>query len=386
LAAAFNGSLKQILNLYKRVGVGMKRTLISFAVISAILGATSAQAGGLDRSGQGTSIILKEGNLLEVAFVSVDPTVSGTYTAAVGGGDTGNVAPSYSFSNFAIRTDISDNIGIAVIHDQPYGALVDWKGGFYNGTKADVESTALTALVSYGVADNVTVYGGLKSQSIKATVSVPLVRDYELTTSTSSAMGTVLGAAFEKPEIALRIALTYHAKVSHDMAVVETTGALGTNASTTSFDSPAAFNLDFQTGVAKNTLVFGTIRHVKWAQFSLEPANYKTLTTGPLKDYDDDTTSYSIGVGRKFTDQWSAAVTYGTEAALGGFGGPLGPTDAYSKIGLGATYNAKKLSVTVGVQQVDLGDIQTALSSGTITGTMSGNTTQVTAVKVGYKF
>jgi long-chain fatty acid transport protein len=365
----------------------MKRTLISFAVISAILGATSAQAGGLDRSGQGTSIILKEGNLLEVAFVSVDPTVSGTYTAAGGGGETGNVAPSYSFSNFAIRTDFSDDIGIAVIHDEPYGALVDWIGGGYDGTKADVESTALTALVSYGVADNVTVYGGLKSQTVKATVSVAAAASYELTSSSSSSIGQVLGAAFEKPEIALRIALTYHSKVRHDLAIVEDTAhpAFPSSASTMSFDSPAAYNLDFQTGVAENTLVFGTIRYVKWTQFLLEPTSYKGLTSGPLKDYDDDTTSYSIGVGRKFTDQWSAAVTYGSESPGGGFGGPLGPTDGYSKIGLGATYNAKKLSVTVGVQQVDLGDTQTA-SSGTITGDMSGNTSLVTAVKVGYKF
>ncbi len=38
-----------------------------------------AQAGGWDRSGQDTSIILKDGNLLEITSVSVNPKVTGTY-------------------------------------------------------------------------------------------------------------------------------------------------------------------------------------------------------------------------------------------------------------------------------------------------------------------
>jgi len=376
----------------------MKRTLISFAVLGTIFGAGMAQAGGLDRSGQDTSIILKEGNLLEITSVSVRPSVTGTYGSAVAGGTITDVAPDYSFVNLAFRTDISDDMALAIIQDEPYGANVNWTSdsGYsalgvpqtsYNGVKAQIKTSATTALVSYDAADNITVYGGLKSQSASASASNPLVGSYTISTNTDSSIGYVVGAAIEKPEIALRVAFTYHAKVSHDLAITETFTGGGVDfsvPSTLSFNTPEAYNIDFQTGVAENTLLFGTIRHVKWKQFLLEPKTYSstTLANKPLKDYSNNTTTYSIGLGRKFTDQWSAAVTYGTEAAEGTAGGPLGPTDAFTKMGVGVTYTGEKSTVTLGVQKVNNGDIELE----PVPATMSGNTTLVTAIKIGYKF
>jgi long-chain fatty acid transport protein len=372
----------------------MKRTLISFAVLGTILGAGMAQAGGFDRSGQDTSIILKEGNLLEITSVSVTPSVTGTYGAAVGGGAITNVAPSYSFTTLAYRTDISDDMSLAIIQDEPFGANVNWTsdsnvgisgtpGYSFIGISAQIKSSATTALVSYDAADNVTVYGGLKSQSVSASVSNPLVGVYELSTNTDSSMGYVVGAAFEKPEIAMRVALTYHSKVEHDLTIVESFGGVPKPSTALSLETPEAYNLDFQTGIAANTLLFGSIRHAKWTQFLVKPPQYFGATSGKtLKEFTADTTTYSIGLGRKFSDQWSGAVTYGTEAAEGTVGGPMGPTDGFSKVGLGVTYTGEKAIVTLGVQKANLGDI----SLEPIPTEMSGNTSLVTAVKVGYKF
>jgi long-chain fatty acid transport protein len=367
----------------------MKRTLINFAVLGTILGAASVQAGGFDRSGQDTSIILKEGRLLEITSVSVTPSVKGTYGAAVGGGAITNVGPSYSFINLAFRTDISDDMALAIIQDEPYGAHVNWTSATnaidgYQGIKAQIKSSATTALVSYDAADNITVYGGLKSQSVSASVSNPLVGVYELSTNTDSSIGYVVGAAFEKPEIAMRVALTYHAKVKHDLTIVESFGGAANPSTALSLDTPEAYNLDFQTGIAANTLLFGSIRHAKWTQFLVKPPGYFAAAGSALKEFTADTTTYSLGLGRKFNDQWSGAVTYGTEAAEGTVGGPMGPTDGFSKMGLGVTYTGENAIVTLGVQKVNLGDI--SLASGPITAEMSGNTSLVTAVKVGYKF
>jgi len=409
----------------------MKRTLINIAILSTILGTGMAQAGGFDVSGQDTSIILKEGNLLEITSVSVTPSVTGAYSAPVNGtpssgGSVSNVAPSYSFTNLAFRTDISDDMGLAIIQDQPFGANVSWNDGTavspptpassYNGVKAQIKSGATTALVSYALENNVTVYGGLKNQSVSASASNPVVVGYSITSKTDSSTGYVLGAAFEKPEIALRVALTYHTKVDHDLAIVETNQSGSTLApspfsSVMSFKTPEAFNLDFQTGVAENTLLFGSIRHVKWTQFELMPPIYKGLTTAAsnpsgsaLKDFDHDATTYNIGLGRKLNDQWSAAVTYGTEAATGDDGSALGPTDGYTKIGVGVTYTGEQVAITLGVQKANLGDTviptkytEAPTFSGTPTtmtdaGTsvneviMKGNTSMVTAVKMSYKF
>ena len=368
----------------------MKRTLINIAILSTILGTGMAQAGGFDRSGQDTSIILKEGNLLEITSVSVSPSVTGTYGAAVSGGAITNVAPSYSFTNLAFRTDISDDMALAIIQDEPYGAQVNWTSATnaidgYKGVKAQIKSSATTALVSYDAADNVTVYGGLKTQSVSASVSNPLVGGYGLSTNTDSSIGYVFGAAFEKPEIAMRVALTYHSKVKHDLTIVESFGGTATPSAALSLNTPEAFNLDFQTGIAANTLLFGSIRHAKWTQFLVNPARYFGAAGSALKEFTANPTTYSLGLGRKFNDQWSGAVTYGTEAAEGTVGGPMGPTDGFSKMGLGVTYTGEKAIVTLGMQKVKLGDISLA-SGSVLKAEMSGNTSLVTAVKVGYKF
>jgi long-chain fatty acid transport protein len=361
----------------------MKRTLISFAVLGTILAAAGAQAGGWDRSGQDTSIILKEGSLLEITAVTVAPTITGTYLA--NSASTGSVAPDYSFTNIAFRAEINDGLSIAVIQDEPFGASVDWKNGTgaYSTVNAKISSDATTVLVGYDL-DNVTIYGGIKNQTFGASANLPLssTSSYAITSTPDTSLGYVIGAAIEKPEIAMRVALTYHTKITHDVAIVETITGAGASQSSSilTADTPSSFNLDFQTGVAENTLLFGTIRSVKWTQTVLNPTVFVAAANKPLKEFTSDTVSYSLGLGRKFSDHWSGAVTYGNESAEGTVGGPLGPTDGYSKMGVGVTYSGEHANITLGVQQINNGDIVTAAA------TMADNTTLVTAVKIAYKF
>jgi long-chain fatty acid transport protein len=359
----------------------MKRTLISFAVLGTILAAAGAQAGGWDRSGQDTSIILKEGSLLEITSVTVAPTITGSYLGT--NLSTGGVAPDYSFTNIAFRAEINDGLSIAVIQDEPFGATVDWKNGTgaYSTVNAKISSDATTVLVGYDL-DNVTIYGGIKNQTFGAKAYVPIVAVgfMNITSTPDTSLGYVVGAAIERPEIALRVALTYHTKITHDVAIVETLNGGTPTSSTLTADTPSSFNLDFQTGVAENTLLFGTIRSVKWTQTVLNPTLYVENANKPLKEFTSDTVSYSLGLGRKFSDHWSGAVTYGNESAEGTVGGPLGPTDGYSKMGVGVTYSGEHADITLGVQQINNGDTPTPAA------TMSDNTTLVTAVKIGYKF
>ena len=372
----------------------MKRTLINMAVLGSILGASMAHAGGWDRSGQDTSIILKEGNLLEVTSVTVKPSVTGTYTAGTGTGSIANGVPSYSMTNVGFRTQVADGISIALIQDTPFGAEVDWDGtagvGF-GGIKAKINSSATSILGSYDI-DNVTIYGGLKNQSFSATATNPLVGGYSISSTTDSSMGYIFGAAIENPEIAMKVALTFSSKVKHDVTVTETAplgGYSGNHVSSLSAYTPESINLDFQTGIAENTLLFGSIRSVKWTQTELRPNVYAAVTDllGPalsLKKFDDNTVSYSLGLGRKLNDQWSGAVSYGFEKKLGGDGSPLGPTDGYNKLGLGATYTGEQAVVTVGMQKVNMGD--TNAVAGANEASMTNNSSLVTAVKVAYKF
>ena len=349
-----------------------------------MLGAGLVQAGGFDRTGQDTSVMLKEGSMVEITSVSVNPKITGTHgsSATV----TGEVAPNYSFTNVGFRTNVSDNFAIAIIQEKPFGANVDYTAGAagstYVGLKAKVDSSSTTLLTSYDM-DNVTVYGGLKNQSLSASATNPLVNTYTITSTADSSLGYVFGAAIENPETAMRLALTYHSKVNHDIAIVENYTGISATASTLKVTTPESFNIDFQTGIAANTLLFGTIRQAKWSQMSLCPAQYKAAATVCLKEFKNNVTSYTLGLGRKFSDHWSGAFTYGREASNDDKVSALSPTNGYNKMGLGVTYTGEQAVVTLGMQKINNGNVAKTTA---VAFDMSNNTTLVTALKVGFKF
>ena len=101
-----------------------------------------------------------------------------------------------------------------------------------------------------------------------------------------------------------------------------------------------------------------------------------------LVDYTDDVITYNLGVGRKFNDTWSAAVTIGYEKPGGTPVGNLGPTDGYTSVGLAATYTKDKMKITGGVRYIDIGDATTS----TIGGDFSGNSGFGAGVRIGMTF
>jgi len=356
----------------------MKNVLTAGAAL--LLTTSVASAGGLDRSGQPVGIIFEDGNVLQLSFGSINPTVVGETVAipmAVPAGiSSGDVGESYFQFGAGVKVSYGNSFDVALIYDQPFGAAVSYEdadAGYYTNTAtssltATVDTSALTALARYKINDNISVYGGLRYQTVEANVVVPIVAEYEITTDPSSAWGYVVGAAYEIPEIALRVALTYNSKISHDITGTETCGSPVCTGSpeVTEVDTPESFNLDFQSGIAEDTLLFGSIRYARWTQFDFRPNGYASATGGgdpaagaSLQQYDDDTVSYSLGVGRRFNDVYSGAVTVGYEAAQGGFSGPLGPTDGNFSVGLGGTYAQDTYEVTVGARYIMIGDAET---------------------------
>ncbi|WP_368188077.1 OmpP1/FadL family transporter [Aestuariibius sp. HNIBRBA575] len=329
---------------------------------------TLAHAGGLDRSGQGVGIIFEDGNTFQLSLGSINPTVSGVATGPGLTGASGDMADSYTQLSLAYKHELNDNLSLAIIMDQPFGANVDYadaSGGYYaTGGAAEVNSTAFTAVARYEMGNGFSVHGGLRYQTVDANVTLPSSATtlYNVDGDGSSGTGYLIGAAYEKPDIALRVALTYNSKVGHEMDVRESTllaatgASLGFADSTTEFDTPESINLDFQTGIAADTLLFGSIRYAKWTQFSFEPIGYVTANGEALQDYDNDVVSYNVGIGRRFNDTWSGAITYAYEAGDGEFVGNLGPTDGSKAIGIGATYTGDGYKVTAGMRHIWLGD------------------------------
>ena len=156
---------------------------------------------------------------------------------------------------------------------------------------------------------------------------------------------------------------------------------------TSSFETevPQSVNLEFQTGVAKDTLLFGSIRWVEWSVFEIAPPFYSSpsVVGQPLVDYVKDRVTYNLGIGRRFSEQWSGAVTVGYEASDGELTGTLGPTDGATSFGLAATYTMDAVRITAGVRYVDIGD---ATTNPPLNARFTENDGIGVGIRVGYSF
>ncbi len=366
--------------------------LRSILIGAALTGsATVAVAGGIDRSGQSIAALFEQGRYVELSLGAVSPNTSGVGSAAVGFGASGDLTPSYLQLGAAYKADINQQLSYALIYDQPFGADVDYPVGaayFARGSKAEFESHALTGLLRYKLPSNISFHGGIRVQSIEATASVPFVGNYSVKGESDVSVGYLVGVAYERPDIAMRVSLTYNSKIDHDVDTVENSPLGIGNRSVTEVTTPQSVNLEFQTGIAQDTLLFGGVRWTEWSEFAIAPANYGSavLAGGPLVSYADDVYTYSLGVGRRLNDTWSVAATVGYEKSNDGFVTNLGPTDGYKSLGLAATYTKDNMKITSGVRYVNIGDAQTRAGAAAPAGIFEDNDAVAFGVKVGFTF
>ena len=361
------------------------------AATALTIGASGALAGGIERTNQAVGILFEDGRYAEFTFGAVNPSVSGVSAPALGSAPSGDMAPSYLQFGAAFRDDINNNLSYALIFDQPFGADVAYPTGtayFATGSTAKLRSSALTAFLKYTTANNLSVYGGLRAQSLAAQANVPFIPGgYTAAGARDYSGGFVVGAAWENPAIAARVALTYNSKVKHDLNTLESSGAIAPNRpSTTRVETPQSLSLDLQSGVAANTLVFGGIRWVDWSEFDITPADYNTITGGSLVSYDDDTITYTLGVARRINQNWAVSFRVNYEAQNGGFASNLGPTDGLLGAVLGVQYTQGNTEISGGISYVDIGDAQTQITGVSPASSFTGNSAIGAGVRVGYRF
>jgi long-subunit fatty acid transport protein len=344
---------------------------LATAAALASLGATVAQAGGIDRSGQPIGIIFEEGRTIQLSFGFAMPSVDGNDVAAFGGSPSGNVANDFFSPSFGYKADINDRLSYAIILDQPFGADVSYPTGqsiALGGTVAKADAYALTGVMRYKFDENISVHACVRGQRADGNITLSGlayggVNGYQVALDNDIAFGWLVGAAYEVPEIALRVAITYNSKISHDFDTAETLAALGLNntpTGTTDVDLPQSVNIDFQTGIAADTLLFGSIRWVDWSEFKLRPPVFSSipgLEDGLINL--DDTTTYEIGIGRRFSEKWAGSVAVSYEDEGDPLVSPLAPTNGFIGLTLAGVYTINEQSdLTVGVNYTRLGDAQ----------------------------
>ena len=194
--------------------------------------------------------------------------------------------------------------------------------------------------------------------------------DYRSDYSSDTDVGFVLGAAYEIPEIALRAAVTYSSETSFEMD-----GTAGDLTAT----MPQSVNVDFQTGIAANTLAFANIRWAEWSEATVDD----TLA-GNLADFgNEDVTTYTVGVGRRFTDNFAAQFAVSYEKDFGAAVSNLAPTDGYISYSLGGAYTfTNGMELSGGIRYVDLGDATTE----NIGSSFTDNSATAIGLKLAYNY
>ena len=349
------------------------------------LTASPVLAGGVERSTQSMAILFQEGRYIEIGAQFARPRVSGDASGPFNpaSGPTGNIARRVFHGSLAYKADINEQVSYAIILDEPIGADVSYPSGtdaFLSGSKAKIDSTALTGVLRYSFGNGFSAYAGVRSVWSKGSVDLvfapPAVPStYTMQTNRDQAWGYLLGAAYEIPEIAARVSLTYNSKVKHKFDQTVNGVAMPDGFETT---IPESLHLEFQSGIAEDTILMGSVRWVRWQDFNISPAGNPNLVS-----YDRNSVTYTLGVGRRFNENWSGSVMLGYDTGNGKTTGNLQPVSSRRSIGLGASYTVDNITISGGVQYSRFGD---ATTRSPVNGTFSGNSMIGAGVRVGFSF
>lgn len=352
----------------------MKLKLLTIA--TAVVSSNYALAGAIERSGQSIAAFLEPGNYVEASISGLVPKVKGTVTPKFGNNhiaeSTGEVTESFQFYNFALKAQVTDSISMGLLYDEPFGADSAYPlekttalSDANITTSAEVISRNLSFLVGFQPSINWNFYGGpvYQTNEISTTLggtSVAPNNGYTFKFEQDSAIGLLAGLSYQIPEIALKASLTYRSEIDHESYAKETiaptfqpiSSALGLgNDEKTKVTTPQSINLDFQSGVAPNTLAFLNIRWVNWADITMRPYQFGKVSEAVtqmmlgnsggynLVEYYKDQYSINAGLARKFTDKWSGMFLAGWDSGVGSPIPSMGPVNGYWSTGVGFQYS-----------------------------------------------
>ena len=323
------------------------------AAIVVLLSTTAANAGGLERGGYNIDLLFDPSTYAaEAAATYVNPQRELDNVVDINTGITsGNLngrpndgigdTEGYWVPRIGVKAGIGDSVDCMADYSQPWGAHTNpgsnWAGANDNiETKIESDNYAATCSYKWDVGQGqFRVIGGAFYQEVGG-FKERLVTDLSPFGSPLSGVGRLdlegsgwgwrTGVAYEIPEYALRASLVYNSAVDLDNlgGTIDLTNTLlptpggfvpGTKYDVSSFASmPDSLELKLQTGIAPGWLAFGSVKWTDWSQLQViqvtanDTSDPRNLPTSLDLLYRDGWT-ISGGVGHKFNDQWSGAVS-----------------------------------------------------------------------------
>nr|WP_286796327.1 hypothetical protein [Psychrobacter sp. UBA6291] len=128
----------------------LKTLAVAIATFSV---ASMTNAAGLDRSGQDITAFLQDGTYAEAVYTYIDADVSGVDSS---GNKTGDIAESYDFFRYGVKTDVNERFSVGVLYDEPFGAAARYTG--------DNNFTGVANITGAGAIQNVATTAAGKTQ------------------------------------------------------------------------------------------------------------------------------------------------------------------------------------------------------------------------------
>jgi long-subunit fatty acid transport protein len=341
-----------------------------------------------------TDMMFEKGNYTSFAFGKFRPDVTDDKFATLGSMYKDRSAVTLTFKN-----QINDKISLGFAKYKSAEISLDYSTAstFFAAASLPNPYVALSVdtmalLGRYELDQRVSIIGGLKYSTGSGGGNVLSAPAGIIEAKADSVLGGIMGASYEIPEIALRISGVYQAK--QEMSHSSTTIVSGTviDLENTKSALPASFTIDFQSGIAPDTLLFGSIHRAFWSDAHVSFWSTAALGGGAVsgsyiqKSTWTDTTSLSLGLGRKLSDQWAVSGSLNYEAASEAAGTSLlSTTDGVRGITLGGKYTSEGgMTISAGINRSKLGD--KAVTSASQTGTFTNNSVTSIGFKVGHNF
>ncbi|WP_193177630.1 outer membrane protein transport protein [Oricola nitratireducens] len=315
---------------------GSKTLLIGMAFASAFSG--SAWAGGFSRGTADTDILFEDGNFVMRAGALYVAPQRGYDSVTIGGVSTastdGNYLDSYMVPGVALKLNLTDDVRCAGTYTQPFGANATY------GPQAITAGITADALDGAGVNSSGTAYTKFSTDEFGLTCgykfnagkgnfwlmgggfleSISYNEGNRIGNATLGPIGALslhegmvpgfrLGAAYEIPEIALRVQAMYRSQVEHNLTGSFSVTGFGVlnAASIGSATMPQSFEVKAQTGIAPTWLAFGSLKWTDWSV--LQTLNYTTTGARQKDFFYKDGWTVTGGIGHSFTDHLSGLVS-----------------------------------------------------------------------------
>jgi long-chain fatty acid transport protein len=247
---------------------------------------------------------------------------------------------------------------------------------------ADVKVDTNALIARYRFNENFSVIGGVRQAKIQASSVTTMAANYAI--NSRSKTGMVYGIAYERPDIALRLEVLRSEGINIGLEGSATASAA--TPLTGTMVVPEATTVNFQTGIAKDTLLMASAHKVGWGVSQIE-VQVPAMDALNIASEFSNSTSYSLGLGRKLSEQTSASLTYSWEnGSKSTSGSAFSMSNGSKTLSAGVSHKINALTLSGGISYTKVGDVEVTSAKTALTSSYTGNSVTAVGVKIGYNF